>query len=88
MFKTKGKFKFVLVFVDIFFPGWMEAYPTKTEKATEVSNPLLKKLSLDLNFLIAFKVAKDHHLFQKSSRRQDSHYRFNGNYMHLQNPNL
>ena len=31
--KTKGNFKFLLVFMDT-FSGWVEAYPTRTEKAT------------------------------------------------------
>ena len=33
--KTRRNFKFLLVFVDT-FSRWMEAYPTRTEKATEV----------------------------------------------------
>lgn len=35
--KARGNFKFLLVFVDI-FSEWVQAYPTKTEKATVVEN--------------------------------------------------
>ena len=43
--KTIGNFKFVLVFVDN-FSGWVEAYPTRTEKAIEVAKLLLKEILL------------------------------------------
>ena len=39
--KTIGNFKFLLVFIDT-PSGWAEAYLTRTEKATEVANLLLK----------------------------------------------
>ena len=41
--KTTGNFRFLLVFVDT-FSGWVEAYPTRTEKATEVAKLLLKEI--------------------------------------------
>ena len=41
--KTKGNLKFLLVFVDA-FSGCVEAYPTRTEKATEVAKLLLKEI--------------------------------------------
>ena len=37
-------FKLLLAFVDT-FSGWVEAYPTRTEKATEVAKLLLKEVS-------------------------------------------
>ena len=40
MSKTRGNFKFLLVFVDT-FSGWVEAYPIRTEKATEAAKLLL-----------------------------------------------
>ena len=40
MHKTIGNFKSLLGFVDA-FPGWIEAYHTGTEKATEVAKLLL-----------------------------------------------
>ena len=43
--KTKGNLKFLLVFVDT-FSGWVEAYPTRTEKMTEVAKLLLKEIIL------------------------------------------
>ena len=42
--KTIENFKFLLVLVDT-FSGWVEAYPTRTEKATEVAKLLLKEVS-------------------------------------------
>ena len=44
MSKTRGNFKFLLVFVDT-FSGWVEAYPTRTEKPTEVAKLLLKEIT-------------------------------------------
>ena len=41
--KTRGNFKFLLVFVDT-FSGWVEAYPTRTKKVTEVVKLLLKEI--------------------------------------------
>ena len=43
--KTKENFQFLLVFVDT-FSGWVEAYPTRTEKMTEVAKLLLKEIIL------------------------------------------
>lgn len=39
--KTIANFKFLLCFVDT-FSGLVEAYPTRTEKATEVAKLLIK----------------------------------------------
>lgn len=36
-------YKYLLVFVDTFF-GWVEAFPTWTEKASEVAHDLLKDI--------------------------------------------
>ncbi|KAF6109588.1 hypothetical protein HJG60_010848 [Phyllostomus discolor] len=43
MSKMKGNFRFLLVFVDT-FSGWVEAYPTRTEKATQVAKLLLTEI--------------------------------------------
>ena len=40
--KTQG-FSYLLVFIDT-FTGWIEAFPTKTERATEVCKVLLKEI--------------------------------------------
>ena len=42
--KTQG-FSYLLVFIDFIdmFTGWIEAFPTKTERATEVCKALLKE---------------------------------------------
>ena len=39
--KTQGDFKFLLVFVDT-VSGWIEEYPTRTERVTEITQLLLK----------------------------------------------
>ena len=39
--KTQG-FSYLLVFIDM-FTGWIEAFPTRTERATEVCKALLKE---------------------------------------------
>lgn len=41
--KTTGNFKYLLVFVDT-FSGWIEAFPTRIEKATKVAKCLLKEI--------------------------------------------
>ena len=41
--KTTGNFNFLLVFINTFF-RWVEAYPTRTEKVTEVGKLLLKEI--------------------------------------------
>lgn len=41
--KRRENFRFLLVFVDI-FSGWVEAYPTRPEKTTEVIRLLLKEI--------------------------------------------
>ena len=41
--KTIENFKFLLVLVDT-FSGWVEAYPSRTEKATEVVKLLCKEI--------------------------------------------
>lgn len=41
--QTQGNFKFFLVFVDA-FSGWVEAHPTWTEKAADVTRCLLKEI--------------------------------------------
>ena len=40
--KTQG-FSYLLVFIDT-FTGWIEVFPTKTERATEVCKALLKEI--------------------------------------------
>lgn len=40
---TTGSFKYLLVFVDIFW-GWVEAFPTQTEKASDILRFLLKEI--------------------------------------------
>ena len=41
--KTKGNFKFLLFFCGHFF-GWVEVYPTRSEKVTEVAKLVLKEI--------------------------------------------
>ena len=41
--KTRGNFKILFIFVDT-FSGWVEAYPSRTEKATEVVKLLCKEI--------------------------------------------
>ena len=43
MLKTRGNFKFLLVFVDT-FSVWVLVYPTRMEKAIEVAEVLLKEI--------------------------------------------
>ena len=43
MFKNRGNFKFLLVFADI-FSEWVEAYPSRTEKAITVAKLLLNEI--------------------------------------------
>ena len=40
--KTQG-FSYLLIFIDT-FTRWIEAFPTKTERATEVCKALLKEI--------------------------------------------
>ena len=42
MSKTQ-EFSYLLVFIDT-FTGWIEVFPTKTERATEVCKALLKEI--------------------------------------------
>ena len=41
--RTTGSFKYLLVFVDI-FGGWVEEFPTQTEKASDILRFLLKEI--------------------------------------------
>ena len=43
MAKTQG-FSYLLIFIDT-FTRWIEAFPTKTERATEVCKALLKEIA-------------------------------------------
>ena len=44
--KTDQRFSYLLVFIDFIdtFTGWIEAFPTKIERATEVYKALLKEI--------------------------------------------
>jgi hypothetical protein len=52
--KTTGNFKFLLVLADI-FSGWVEAHPTRMEKASEVTI-ILKRLFQDMGPHLQFRV--------------------------------
>ena len=53
--------KYLLVYKDT-FTGWMEGFPWKTDKASEVTKTLLREIIPGLGFLGLFKVSKAHPL--------------------------
>ena len=53
MSRVSGNFKYLLVFVDT-FSGWVEAFSTQTEKASDVIWTLLRTLYLGLGCLIPY----------------------------------
>ena len=54
------------------FSGWVEVYPTRTEKATEVVK-LFHKEIIPKNFLTSFGVAMDHCSLWRSPIKLDRH---------------
>lgn len=41
--RASGNVKYLLVFIDT-FTGWVEAFPSRTERANEVTKALLKEI--------------------------------------------
>lgn len=57
--------KYLLVFIDT-FTEWIEAYPTKTERVSEVTKVLLKELIPSLAYPNSYKVIMDLTLYTRS----------------------
>ena len=57
------EYKYLLVYVDTFI-GWIEAFPCKTEKATEVTKTLLREIVLRFG-PSSYKVTKNCLFLQK-----------------------
>ena len=64
------------------------AYPTRIETATGVAKLLLKEMIPRFGLPYSIQSDKNHCSLQKSPRRGDRHYRFNGNYMHFGDLNV
>ena len=66
-------YKYLLVMIDT-FTGWIEGFPTQTEKAEEILKNLLHESFQDLVCPGHYKVTMGHHLLLRSPKGSLKHW--------------
>ena len=66
-------YKYLLVMIDT-FTGWIEGFPTRTEKAEEVVKNCSMKSFQDMVYSSHYKVTVGHHLLLRSPKGSQKHW--------------